>query len=53
MLSIIGSEIKLNMFYVMIFAITAGRWFSPDTPVSYTNKSDRHDIDEILLKVAL
>jgi len=23
------------------------------TPVSYTNKTDRHDITEILLKVAL
>ena len=26
---------------------------SPDTPVSSTNKTDRHDITEILLKVAL
>jgi hypothetical protein len=31
----------------------AGRWFSPVTPVSFTNKTDRHDITEILLKVAL
>ena len=30
-----------------------GRWFSPDTPVSSANKTDRHDINEILLKVAL
>jgi hypothetical protein len=30
-----------------------GRWFSPDTPVSSTNKTDRHDINEILLKVVL
>jgi hypothetical protein len=29
------------------------RWFSPDTPVSSTNKAVRHDIAEILLKVAL
>ena len=29
------------------------RWFSPGTPVSSTNKTDRHDITEILLKVAL
>ena len=28
-----------------------GRWCSPSTPVSSTNKSDRHDIAEILLKV--
>jgi len=31
----------------------AGRWFSPGTPVSSTNKTDHHDITEILLKVAL
>jgi len=31
----------------------AGLWFSPGTPVSSTNKADRHDITEILLKVAL
>jgi len=30
-----------------------GRWFSPGTPVSCTNKTDRHDITDILLKVAL
>ena len=28
-------------------------WFFPSTPVSSTNKTDRHDIAEILLKVAL
>jgi len=30
-----------------------GRWCSPGNPVSSTNKTDRHDITEILLKVAL
>jgi hypothetical protein len=30
-----------------------GQWFSTGTPVSSTNKTDRHDITEILLKVAL
>ena len=30
-----------------------GRWFSPCPPVTSTNKTDRHDITEILLKVAL
>ena len=30
-----------------------GRWFSSGTPVSSTNKIGRHDITEILLKVAL
>ena len=31
----------------------AGWWFSPGTPVSPTNKTDRHDITAKLLKVAL
>jgi len=30
-----------------------GRWFSPCTPASSTIKTGRHDITEILLKVAL
>ena len=30
-----------------------GLWFSPGTPVSSNNKTDRHDIAEILLKVSL
>ena len=30
-----------------------GQWFSPGPPVSSTNKTDRHDITEILLKAAL
>jgi hypothetical protein len=29
------------------------RWFSPGTPASFTTKTGRHDIAEILLKVAL
>jgi hypothetical protein len=33
--------------------IWTGLWFSPDPPVSSTNKTDRQDITEILLKVAL
>ena len=32
--------------------LATGRWFSPATLVSSTNKTDRHDITEILLKVA-
>jgi len=31
----------------------AGQCFSPGSPVSSTNKTDGHDITEILLKVAL
>jgi hypothetical protein len=30
-----------------------GRWFSPGTPASSAIKTSRHDIAEILLKVAL
>jgi hypothetical protein len=30
-----------------------GRWFSPGTPASTITKTGRHDIAEILLKVAL
>jgi hypothetical protein len=33
--------------------LATGRWFSPDTLFSSTNKTDRHVIAEILLKVAL
>ena len=33
--------------------LAAGRWFSPGTPVSSTNKTDLQDLTEILLKVAL
>ena len=33
--------------------LAAGWWFSLGTPVSSINKTDRHDINEILLKVAL
>ena len=33
--------------------LAASLWFSPGTSVSSTNKTDCHDITEILLKVAL
>ena len=33
--------------------LAVGRWFSPGTLVSSTNKTDHYDITEILLKVAL
>jgi hypothetical protein len=33
--------------------LAQGRWFSPGTPASSTNKTGCHDIAEILLKVAL
>jgi hypothetical protein len=37
--------------FVSDFAV--GRWFCPGTTVSSTNKTDHHDITEILLKVAI
>ena len=33
--------------------LATGQWFSLGIPVSSTNKTDHHDITEILLKVAL
>jgi hypothetical protein len=33
--------------------LATGRWFSPGTPDTSTNNTDRHDKTEILLKVAL
>ena len=33
--------------------LAQGRWFSPGTTASSTTKTGRHDIAEILLKVAL
>ena len=33
--------------------LATGRWFSPGLSVSSTNKTDRHDITEILFEVAL
>jgi hypothetical protein len=36
-----------------IHLLQSTSWFSLGTPVSSTNKTDRHDITEILLKVAL
>jgi hypothetical protein len=34
-------------------SLATGRWFSTGTPVSSTNKTDRHDITELLLKMTL
>ena len=41
-----ASEIVYQLF-------VHGRWFSPGTPASPTTKTGRHEIAEILLKVAL
>jgi hypothetical protein len=42
----------MNTASLIVFIATC-RWFSPGTPVSSTNKTDSHDIAEILLKVTL
>ena len=48
------SEVYLVQFYVKKLSVTAtGRCFFPCISVSSTNKTDRHDITEILLKIAL
>jgi hypothetical protein len=50
--------VSLNLFmtrctrYNIIWLVT-GQWFSPGILVSSTNKTDPHDITEILLKVLL
>jgi hypothetical protein len=44
----------LIFFLDQVYQLFAhGRWFSPGTPASSTTKTGRHDIPEILLKVAL
>jgi len=47
-------EVYLIQHYVIKFVSDMQQvgWFSPGTTVSFTNKTDRHDITEILLKVA-
>ena len=62
MMSCFSSQIK--SFFQIHFSIllvektvcqwlAAGWWFSSDTPLSSANKTDLHDITEILLKVTL
>ena len=53
-LVVISIYTSVIQHYVIKFSVTcAGRWFSPGTPVSSTNKTDGHDATEILLKVTL
>ena len=56
--SLYPSQVGYTRYNIMHYVIKfvsdmAGQWFSPGTPVSSTNKTDRHDITEILLKVVL
>jgi uncharacterized membrane protein len=41
---------KVHVVYQLL---AHGPWFSPDTPASSTTETGRHDIAEILVKVAL
>ena len=41
------------MINIVSDLLAAGCWFSLRTPVSSTNKTDHHNITEILLKVEL
>ena len=54
---VVGSNLTKGEVYKITYKvcqwIAAGRWFSPGTPVSSNNKTDRNDIAEISLKVAL
>ena len=46
--------VRIPLMERCVIKIAAGRWFSPGIPVSSINKTiNRHDISEILLKVAL
>jgi hypothetical protein len=47
------SSIFKQGIYKILMLLAHGRWFSPGTPASSTTKTGRHDIAEILLKVAL
>jgi len=47
----VHGKVYLIPHYVIMFV--SGLWFSPGTPVSSTNKTDDHDITEILSKVEL
>jgi hypothetical protein len=46
-------EVYSIQHYVIKFVSVAGLWFSVNTLVSSTNKTDHSNITEILLKVAL
>ena len=54
----VHGEVYSIQHYVIILLkvvlnVIVGQLLSPGTPVSSTNKTDRHNITEILLKVAL
>jgi hypothetical protein len=44
---------RMVIGFITTYAISGHRWFSPDSPVFSTNKTDSHDITKIVLEVAL
>ena len=44
---------KVYSIHHHMIIIQNGWWFSQGTPVSTTNKTDNHDITEVMLKMAL
>ena len=52
--NLVHGDLYSIQHYVISLSVTlTGQWFSPGIPVSSTNKTDCHDLTEILLKVAL
>jgi hypothetical protein len=49
----IPNEEQTENFFGILILTRLGRWLSPDTLASSTTKTGRHDIAELLLKVAL
>ena len=47
------SVLDTTLCDIVCQGLATGRWFSPGTPISSTNKTDLHDITEMLLKVTL
>jgi len=48
-----GEVYSIQHYVIKFVSDLPGRLFSPSTPVSTTNKTNRHDITEVFLKVAL
>ena len=51
--SLSGRGVQQSLCNKVCQWLATSRWFSLGTPVSSTNKTDRHDITEILWRVAL
>ena len=48
-----GLFTKISDIRTFVFDLPTAQWLSKGTAVSSTNKTDHHDINEILLKVSL